>query len=121
LSAHFYCWEPELDICPTRPDFKQRLQEAQDQSGRSARLLAFVASLQAKYPDLSETEDTPWATEPLTDEIGGNFINFAVTWSWYSDDLISFVVETAHAHGLDCFDPQSGEFYKYRAGPSMHG
>jgi hypothetical protein len=112
LTAHFYCWEPTLDICPKRWDFKQRLQEAQDQSGTSVKLLEFVAALQAKYPDLNETDDTPWATGPLTGEICDSFINFAVSWSWYNDDLISFVVETAHAHGLHCFDPQSNEFYE---------
>src|SRR5215475_9555520 len=112
MTAHFYCWEPSLDIDPKRPDFQQRLREAQGQSGASAKLLEFVASLQAKYPDLTETDDTPWATGPLTNEVTGNFINFPVSWSWYNDDLISFVIETAHAHGLDCFDPQTGQFYQ---------
>jgi hypothetical protein len=112
LSANFYCWEPILDICPKRSDFSQRLQEAQDQSGASAKLLEFVASLLVKYPDLMDTDDTPWADGPLTGDISGNFINFGVSWSWYNDDLISFVVETAHSHGLHCFDPQSNEFYE---------
>jgi len=113
MTAHFYGWEPILDICPKRADFIQRLSEAQDQPGASgAKLLELVAALLAKYPDLAETEDTPWATGPLTGEIGGNFINFAVGWSCYNEDLISFVVETAHCHGLHCFDPQSGQFYQ---------
>jgi hypothetical protein len=105
-----------LDICPKRSDFKQRLQEAQDQSGSSTNLLRFVAALQAKYPDLTESDDTPWATGPLTGEISDNFINFAVSWSWYNEDLISFVVETARSHGLHCFDPQSNEFYETKSG-----
>jgi hypothetical protein len=112
LAAHFYCWEPALDICPKRSDFEQRLMEAQDQSGASAKLLEFVASLLAKYPDLADTDDTPWAAGPLPGEICGNFINFAVSWCSYEDDLISFVVETARCHGLHCFDPQSGSFYE---------
>jgi len=74
--------------------------------------MEFVASLLARYPDLTDTDDTPWATGPLTEEISGNFINFAVSWSKYNDDLICFVIETAHSHGLHCFDPQSGSFYK---------
>jgi hypothetical protein len=97
---------------PQHSDFRQRLQEAQDQSGTSAKLLDFVAALQARYPDLTETDDTPWATGPLTGEICNNFINFAVSWSWYNDDVITFVVKTARSHGLHCFDPQSNEFYE---------
>jgi len=112
LTAQFCCWEPTLDICPERSDFAQRLREAQDQSGVSKKLTEFVASLLAKYPDVTNTDDTPWAAGPLTQEISGNFINFAVSWSWYNDDVISFVVETAHSHELHCFDPESGNFYK---------
>ena len=84
--------------------------------GSSTNLLRFVAALQAKYPDLTESDDTPWATGPLPGEICDNFINFAVSWSWYNDDLISFVVETAHSHGLHCFNPQSNEFYEAASG-----
>jgi hypothetical protein len=116
LTAHFYCWEPTLDINPKRSDFQQRLREAQDQSGTSSKLLEFVATLRAKYPDLTDTEGTPWATGPLAGEITGNFINFAVSWSWYNDALIAFIVEAAHSHGLHCFDPQSGRFYESARG-----
>jgi len=112
LTAHFYCWEPGLDIRPERSDFGHRLSEAQGQSGTSAKLSDFVAALLAKYPDLSTTDETPWATGPLDGEICGNFINFAVSSSWYDDGLISFVVATARTHGLHCFDPQSKKFYE---------
>jgi hypothetical protein len=72
-----------------------------------------VAALLAKHPDVTDgNEDTPWATGPLTNEITGSFINFPVSWSYYDDALIAFVVETAHIHGLHCFDPQSLTFYK---------
>lgn len=116
MTAHFYCWEPALDIRPERWDFTQRLTEAQNQTGTSTILMDFVAALLAKYPDLSTTDDTPWATGPLEGEICGNFINFAVSWSWYDDDLISFVVDTARSHGLHCFDPQSRNFYEAVSG-----
>jgi hypothetical protein len=112
LTSHFYCWEPALDICPKRSDFKDRLREAQKQSGPSAKLLEFVASLLDKYPDLTNTDDTAWATGPLTGEITGGFINFPVSWSWYNDGLVSFIVEVAYSHGLHCFDPQTDKLYK---------
>src|SRR5262245_44236325 len=101
-----------LNLDPKRPDFRQGLREAQGQSGASKKLRAFVASLLAKYPDATKTEDTPWATGPLEREITGNFINFPVLWSRYDDELVTFVVETAHSHGLHCFDPQSEKFYE---------
>jgi hypothetical protein len=112
MAAHFLCWEPTLDLDPRRPDFRERASAAQHSGvGASARLLDFVAALLAKHPDLTQTEDTPWATGPLTSEITGSFINFVVSWSWYDDALIAFIGETARSHGLHCFDPQSGRFY----------
>lgn len=112
MTANFYCWEPSLGLDPNRADFGRQVEQAQAQPGTSAILVAFVESLLAKYPDLTETEDTPWATGPLRNEITGNFVNFPVSWSWYDDALLAFVVETAHAHGLHCFDPQSGSLYE---------
>jgi hypothetical protein len=38
-------------------------------------MLAFVAHLIAKCPDLP-TDDTPWTGGPLTGEIGGKFTPF---------------------------------------------
>src|SRR5690348_8377041 len=57
LTAHFYCWEPALDIRPERWDFTQRLTDAQNQTGShaSTTLMDFVAALLAKYPDFSTT------------------------------------------------------------------
>jgi hypothetical protein len=113
MTAHFLCWEPTLGLDPSQPDFRERAWAAQrDGVGASAKLLDFVAALLAKYPDATETEDTPWSTAPLSLEITGQFINFPVGWSWYDDALIAFVVETARSHGLHCFDPQSGRFYE---------
>jgi hypothetical protein len=75
-------------------------------------MLSFVARLTEKYPDLTTTDETPWATGPLTGEISGKFIHFPISWSWYSDSLIAFIVETGHSQGLYCYDPQSGILYK---------
>lgn len=112
MTAHIYCWDPILAIHPKRSDFNQRLNDARGHPGAQIKLLEFVTNLLAKHPDLTVTDDTPWATGPLTGEISGNFINIPVSWSWYDTALVAYVAETAHAHGLHCFDPQSGKFYE---------
>ncbi|MCC6778818.1 MAG: hypothetical protein IT537_19695 [Hyphomicrobiales bacterium] len=59
MTAYFYCWDTTRDICPRRPDFKQRLREAQAcQASPSTKLLEFVASLLAEYPGLAIIEFT---------------------------------------------------------------
>jgi hypothetical protein len=114
MTAHFYCWEPSLQINPTSPNFRQQLREAQANRAAvppSSKLLAFVADLLSKFPDLTVTDDAPWATGPLAGEITGKFINFPVSWSWYHRSLVAFIVETANSHGLHCYDPQGGKLY----------
>jgi hypothetical protein len=115
MTAHFYCWEPGLGLDPRSPDFKDRRRRIQDAGEQpTQRLLDFVSELSSRYPDDAD-DDTVWAAAPLRDEISGGHINFAVTWSAY-DEVIAFVVATARAHGLHCYDPQSGKFYPF-SGP----
>lgn len=118
LTANFMCWEPSLEIHQSSPSFQQQLRSVQARKDPpSEKMLAFVARLTAKYPDLTTTDDTPWASGPLTGEISGKFIHFPVSWSWYSSNLIAFIVETGHSVGLDCYDPQSGILYESPSGP----
>jgi hypothetical protein len=115
LTASFMCWEPTLAIEQASPSFRQQLRSAQaSKDPPSEKLLAFVVRLTAKYPDLTTTDETPWASGPLTGEISGKFIHFPVKWSWYSSTLIAFIVETGHSVGLHCYDPQSGILYESR-------
>jgi len=115
MTAHFYCWEPALGLDPHSPDFRDRRRRIQDSGEQpTQRLLDFVSALSSRYPD-DANDDSIWAAAPLRDEISGGHINFAVTWSAY-DKVISFVVTTAHEHGLHCYDPQSGKFYPF-SGP----
>jgi hypothetical protein len=82
---------------------------------RSPKLLAFVSELLSRYADLTETDDTVWGDGPLVNNILGGFINMSLIWSRYQE-AASFVAATAHCHGLDCYDPQTGDFYP-AAGP----
>jgi len=80
-------------------------------------MLVFVARLTAKYPDLTTTDETPWADGPLTGDISGKFIHFGVSWSWYKKDVVAFIVETGHSLGLHCYDPQTGTLHKSASAP----
>ena len=112
MTAHFYCWEPALDLDPNSPDFRGRRKRIQDSEEQpTQRLLDFVSALSSRYPDDTD-DDTVWAAGPLRDEISGGHINFAVTWSAY-ETITPFVVTTAYAHGLHCYDPQSRKFYPF--------
>lgn len=113
MTAHLYCWHPELNLLPTDKAFGDRI-EALHKPRRvprtSPQLIAFVDALLDRYPDLTETQDTVWADGPLKGNIVDEFINMSLKWSRYKD-AVPFVIQTAHQHGLHCYDPQDGAFY----------
>ena len=112
MTAHLYCWAPSLNLDPKHPDFGERvlaLNQAPTPS-RSPRLVAFVEDLVSRYADFPPTEDTVWGDGPLVGNILGDFINMSLVWSRYAE-AAPFVIETAHKHGLHCYDPQGGDFY----------
>jgi hypothetical protein len=110
-----YCWESSLALDPAERSFYKAISALQADAlqaanpPRSPKVVAFVADLLARYPDLTETEDTVWADGPLAGDITGGFINMSFIWSRY-EEAAPFVVATAHKHGLNCFDPQTGNF-----------
>jgi hypothetical protein len=112
MSANFYCWTPTLGLDPKARDFHDRIEALQEAepSPASPKLLAFVAALLERYPDLDETDDTVWAAGSLGDEIIGDFINMAVVWP-RAEEAEGFIRETAYQHGLHFYDPQSETFY----------
>jgi len=112
MTAHLYCWAPELDLNPTDRGFHERV-EAPHQGPkppRSPKLVALVEDLLSRYADLTQTEDTVWGDGPLINNILGDFINMSLIWNRYNE-AAPYVVETAHKHGLHCYDPQTDEFY----------
>ena len=72
------------------------------------RLLTFADALLARYPDLDDDNEdvSPWADAPLKNNIVGDLFYFAMAPS-RADVATSFIVKTANAHGLVCFDPQT--------------
>jgi hypothetical protein len=107
MSASFLCWEPHLGLDPRRDDFSDRVRALQTaDEPASETMLAFVEFLLARYPDLTETEDTIWADGPMKNNISGSLICFSVTWSGYDDGRM-FIRPAARKFGLDYFDPQN--------------
>jgi hypothetical protein len=74
-------------------------------------ILAYLSDLQKRYPDLDElddwpADDSPWAEGHMIGNVMGPFFYFAMTYPG-ARKALSFVAETAAAHNLVCFDPQS--------------
>jgi hypothetical protein len=112
MTAHLYCWHPELNLLPTDRTFLDRIGALYErrQVPPAFQLIAFVEDLLERYPDVTESEDTVWADGPLDGNIIDEFINMSLIWSRY-EEAVPFVVATAHKHGLHCYDPQTGDFY----------
>jgi len=112
MTAHLYCWDPVINLTPANDTFHDRVNELHrgKMPPRSQKLVDFVTGLLARYPDLTQTDDTVWGDGPLVGNIIGDFINMSLIWSRYAE-AIPFVVDTAHRHGLHCYDPQTNEFY----------
>jgi hypothetical protein len=117
MSASFYCWAPTLDLKPEARDFADRVEAMHEARAppASPQLIAFVAALLARYPDLDvDEEDTVWSDGPLADNIIGDFLNIGVIWPRVGE-AETFIRETAHKHGLHFYDPQSEAFYPCRS------
>jgi hypothetical protein len=112
MTAHLYCWARSLNLDPKDPEFRQRIEALHraPKPSRSPRLVTFVDDLLSRYPDLTQTEDTVWGDGPLVNNILGEFINMSLVWSRYAG-AAPYIIETAHKHGLHCYDPQGGDFY----------
>ena len=69
-----------------------------------------MQELLARYDDLTKTEDTVWGDGPLIRNIRGDFINISLIWTRYQE-AVPFIAATAHRHGLNCYDAQTGDLF----------
>jgi len=115
VTAHIYCWAPNLQLDPADSNFRDKVRALQGRSKvpPSETLVMFVSDLIARYPDLAETTDTVWGDGPLVGNIIGDFINISLVWSRY-EEAAPFIVQTAHKHGLHAYNPQTGDFFPNR-------
>jgi hypothetical protein len=122
MSATLCCWAPELNLHPSDPDYPYKVMALDDlpDPAPTPRLLAFVEALLSRYPDIEdENTDTIWSDGPLAGNIQGDYITLGVRWSRYDAVVVATLVETAHSHGLHCFDPQQDIFYPVGSDPVM--
>jgi hypothetical protein len=77
-----------------------------DDPAPTPRIRAYVEALLARWPDIDESEDSPWASSPLMNEAIGPLVYFPMVFS-RADEASQFAADMAHQHGLVCFDPQS--------------
>lgn len=111
MSANFYAWPPSLNLDPKARDFSERIDAFHlEAASPHPALEAFVAALLERYPDGTTIADSVWTDSPLQEDIAGEFLNVGVRWK-RSDEVWTFFRETAKAHGLVCYDPQSEKAY----------
>jgi hypothetical protein len=119
MSANLYCWTPELALTPKEPALHEEIGKlmGEPKPAPSAKLIALVDELLKQFPDLTVSDDTVWAAGPLREEIVGQFINIAIVWSRY-EEARRFIIWMANRHGLNCYDPQDGQFFPTSTRPN---
>jgi hypothetical protein len=69
------------------------------------RIRAYVEALLARWPELGEADDVPWAMSPLMEQTGGPIAYLNLSYSM-ADEASAFAAKLAQEHGLVCYDPQ---------------
>jgi hypothetical protein len=86
-----------------------------EKSPPSAAIAQYVKAITARYPCMTElpeerVDESPWSDGPIIENASGPIFYFGLSFSRVKE-VAPFCAETAHAQGLTCFDPQSGDFY----------
>ncbi|WP_431897237.1 hypothetical protein [Nonomuraea sp. bgisy101] len=69
------------------------------------RIRAYVDALLERWPDIDESEDSPWSMSPLIDAANGSLIYFPMVFSM-AEEASAFAAGVASDHDLVCYDPQ---------------
>jgi hypothetical protein len=83
------------------------LMESDELGEPTPRIRAYVEALLARWPDIDEVEDGPWAVSGLMGEASGPLFYFPMVFS-RADEASAFAAALARDHGLVCYDPQMG-------------
>jgi hypothetical protein len=83
---------------------------APDRPASALELVRYADELLEIFPEISTDPgvDNPWADAPLKNNIVGRFFYFAMTYR-NAPAALPVIAERASAHGLVCFDPQTGK------------
>ena len=116
MSANFWCWVPFLALSPASPDFLHRVDSLHNAPFErpAPQIVEFVHRLTKVYPDLDASgAETAWSDGPMLGDANGAFIDFSIRWDYYGK-VASFIVSSGHASGLNCYDPQTSQYYPLR-------
>jgi len=69
-----------------------------------ARIRAYVDALLKRFPEGGE--EGVWASEPVLDEGGGDFLYLDLSVGDHLDEVVGHAGELAQRHGLVAYDPQ---------------
>lgn len=85
-------------------------QQAEPPHDPTPAIRRYVEALLARYPDLDDDneDDCPWSDSPLLANATGPIVYFGMVFS-QAEAASAFAAQLAKAHGLVCFDPQSGK------------
>lgn len=117
MSIDLAIWEGERpssdkDAANAYAELYSRYIEREYPTPPTDAIARYVNTLLARWPDrlaLDENAqaESPWADSPLIEDASGPFFYFAMVRNAAAEEAWTYAVETAEAHGLVCFDPQS--------------
>ena len=82
-------------------------------------IAAYVADLLRHWPDSGDQlDESPWADAPVINNATGPLFYFAMRHS-KAEEAISFAVDMASKHALNCFDPQSEHLLTAASAPAQ--
>lgn len=115
MSISLAVWEgavPKSDgeVVARFEELYARYVEPDDATPPSPAISSYVEVLLSRYPEIADFDEdaTPWQSGPLINEASGPFFYFGMITNRVAAEAWAFAIATARAHGLVCFDPQSG-------------
>jgi hypothetical protein len=82
---------------------------------QSSHLLAFIADITSRYPDLDDSGNGVWGEGPLAGCVVGNLLVLRVR--EHIDEVLPFLIERALAHHVNVFDVEAKRLLTGYASP----
>ena len=93
----------DADATSTFTRLCQPLEEGGNGAAPTPTVARLVSDLEARWPETDE--EPPWASMPIRGDAQGPLLYLALRYGRPAEE-IEFIVATARARGLVCYDPQ---------------